>query len=55
MLDVLTGPVPTQQAGWALQLPAPRPQRLQDYRVLMWMDDPYCAVDAATSVCSGAF
>lgn len=48
MLDVLTGPVPTQQAGWALQLPAPRPQRLQDYRVLMWMDDPYCAVDAAT-------
>lgn len=48
MLDVLSGPAPTQQPGWALQLPAPRPQRLQDYRVLMWMDDPYCPVDAAT-------
>jgi amidase len=52
MLDVLTGPTPTQAStpasGWALQLPPPRAQRLQDYRVLMWMDDPYCPVDSAT-------
>ena len=48
MLDVLTSPTPKQQPGWALQLPAPRAQRIQDYRVLMWMDDPYCPVDAAT-------
>lgn len=48
MLDVLGGPAPTQSPGWSLQLPAPRAQRLQDYRVLMWMDDAYCPVDAAT-------
>lgn len=48
MLDVLAGPPPPEQPGWALQLPAPRAQRLQDYRVLMWPDDPYCPVDVAT-------
>lgn len=48
MLDVVAGTPPHLQPGWALQLPPPRPQSLQDFRVLLWMDDPYCPVDAAT-------
>jgi amidase len=29
------------------ELPAPRRARLSDYRVALWLDDPYCPVDAA--------
>ncbi len=48
MLDVLLAPSPTRQPGWAVHLPAPKAQRIQDYRVLMWTDDPFCPVDTAT-------
>lgn len=38
-----------EEAGraWRLELPAPRHERLADYRVLAWIDDPACPVSAA--------
>ncbi|MCA9633865.1 MAG: amidase [Myxococcales bacterium] len=43
LLDVLLGP-PRERSAWSLKLPEP-PQRLEDYRVLLWTDDPLCPVD----------
>lgn len=47
-LSVLTGPSRDDGAGWRLELPAPRHQRLGDYRFGIWADDPYCPVSAET-------
>lgn len=45
-LDVLAGPDTARAAAWRLQLPPPRAQTWQDYRVAAWLDDEYCPVDA---------
>ncbi|HEV7627274.1 MAG TPA: amidase [Streptomyces sp.] len=47
-LGVLAGPSPEDSAAWRLELPAPRHDRLSDYRIGIWADDPYCRVDADT-------
>ncbi|MFV0126267.1 amidase [Streptomyces sp. HMX112] len=47
-LGVLAGPAPEDAAAWRLELPAPRHERLGDYRIGIWADDPYCPVDSAT-------
>ncbi|MCB5910842.1 amidase [Streptomyces pinistramenti] len=47
-LDVLAGPSPDDSAAWRLELPAPRHERLHEYRIGIWADDPYCRVDAET-------
>jgi amidase len=45
-LRVLAGPLPPQATGWRVELPPPRRAALSDYRVLAWLDDPACPVDA---------
>ncbi len=46
-LRVLAGRVAPEAAAWRAELPAPRRTALADYRVLAWLDDPACTVDAA--------
>lgn len=44
-LDVLTGPDANHAAAWHLRLPPPRRQRLSEYRIACWFDDPFCPVE----------
>lgn len=46
VLDLIAAPPATMQPGWRLDLPAPRRERLADFRVLMWTDDPDCPIDS---------
>ncbi|MFD7613633.1 amidase [Streptomyces sp. NPDC059828] len=48
LLGVLAAPAPAEAAAWRIDLPAPRHDRLADYRVGLWQDDPYCHVDEDT-------
>lgn len=45
LLDVVAGPSPLQQPGWQLKLPTPTQKKLEDFRVLLWIDDPLCPID----------
>ncbi|MEM8857876.1 MAG: amidase [Chloroflexota bacterium] len=45
-LDTLAGPEPLYAPGWKLDLPAARHQKLSDFRVGVWFDDPECEVDS---------
>lgn len=44
-LDVLAGPDDWYGVGYRLELPPPRQQRLRDFRVAAWLDDPACPID----------
>lgn len=46
LLDVIAAPSSAMQPGWCLELPAPRHERLSDFRVLMWTDDADCPIDS---------
>lgn len=46
-LDVLAGPDSASAVAWQLRLPAARGATLRDYRIAVWIDDPYCPVDGA--------
>lgn len=46
LLDVIAAPSSTMQPGWRLDLPAPRRERLADFRVLMWTEDADCPIDS---------
>jgi amidase len=46
MLDVLAGPSPSMAGAWKIQLPAATQTQLSEFRVLMWLDDPLCPIDA---------
>ncbi|MDJ0343498.1 amidase [Streptomyces sp. H10-C2] len=48
LLSVLAGPAPADAPAWRVELPSPRHNRLGGYRIGIWPDDPYCAVDSAT-------
>ncbi|MGH8442302.1 MAG: amidase [Nevskiaceae bacterium] len=45
-LRVAAGPLAPAATGWRVELPPPRRTALSDYRVLAWLDDPACEVDA---------
>ena len=45
-LDIMAGPDALSRAGWALELPPPRAERLKDFRVAYWLDDPLCPIDS---------
>lgn len=45
LLDVLVGPGPGQGPYWSLDLPAATQERLSDFKILWWMDDPECPID----------
>lgn len=44
--DLLTGPSPSEATGWRLELPAARHERLADFRVALWLDQPGRPVSA---------
>jgi amidase len=46
LLDVLAGPDEADATAWRLALPPPRRQALRDYRVAVWLDDPFAPVGA---------
>jgi amidase len=46
LLDVMAGPVGEAAKAWSVRLPPPRHERLSDYRVAVWLDDPLCPVDS---------
>jgi amidase len=50
-LGVLAGPAPDRAAAWRLELPPPRHAALSDYRVAVWLDDPFCPTDSAVRTC----
>jgi len=45
-LDVIAGPDTLARDGWALELPPPRSEKLEDFRVAYWLDDPLCPIDS---------
>jgi amidase len=44
-LDVLAGPDAAMVTAWRLRLPPARGRALSDYRVAVWLDDPFSPVD----------
>ncbi|WP_284455152.1 amidase [Alloalcanivorax xenomutans] len=44
-MEILAGPDQDEGTGWRLQLPEPRHQQLESFRVAAWLDDPRCPVD----------
>jgi amidase len=44
-LEILAGPNRWDYPAWRLELPPPRRQRLTEYRVAAWLDDPRCGVE----------
>jgi amidase len=48
-LGVLAGPDRWNSPAWRLELPPTRADRLADFRIAAWLDDPWCPVDADTS------
>jgi amidase len=45
-LDVLAGPDDWHASAWSLELPPARHDRLEDFRVAVWLDEPSCPIDA---------
>ncbi|MFP4533507.1 MAG: amidase [Desulfobacterales bacterium] len=45
-LEIIVGPEAPNQQAWTIKLPPPRRQRLADYKIGLWLDDPACPVDA---------
>jgi amidase len=43
-LGVLAGPAEAAARAWRLALPPPRRRHLREYRVALWLDDPFCPV-----------
>jgi len=55
LLGVQAGPSADRARAWRLDLPAPRREKLSDYRVAAWLDDDEFPVDPGVhSVLSGA-
>ncbi|MCG6909102.1 MAG: amidase [Deltaproteobacteria bacterium] len=46
-MDLLVRPDRAQRAAWKVNLPLPVKKRLKDFRIGLWLDDPFCPVDAA--------
>ncbi len=46
LFDILVGASPATQPGWTGNLPRPRHEHIHQYRVLLWVDDPDCPIDA---------
>ena len=45
LLDILAGPDEQQRTAWRLEIPQPRHNKLQDFRVAVWLDEPDCPID----------
>lgn len=49
LLGLLAGPNPDDAVAWRLALPAPRATRLDEFRVVAWLDDEFSPVDPAVA------
>lgn len=47
LFELLSGPDSFQMKGWKLELPPPRAESLDSFRVAVWLDDSRFPVDAA--------
>ncbi len=47
LLDILAGPDQQQRVAWSVQLPRPRHEKLQDFRIAFWLDESECPIDAS--------
>ena len=45
LLDILAGPNEQERVAWQLKLPQSRHEKLQDFRVVIWLDEPDSPVD----------
>jgi amidase len=45
-LGVLAGPDDWHATAWTVDLPSARHDRLEDFRVAVWLDEPACPIDA---------
>jgi amidase len=45
-LDVLLGPDEWEARAWRVELPPPRRERIEDYRLALWLDDPLCPIQS---------
>ena len=45
LLDVLVAPPPMLETGWKVDLPTTSKQSLDQFKVLLWMDDDLCPID----------
>ncbi len=45
-IEVMAGPDELSANAWKLELPPPRAERLENFRVGWWFDDPLCPVDS---------
>jgi amidase len=48
-MRVLAGPDGPQDAAWRTELPAPRHQRLAEFRIAVWAESPLCEIDASVA------
>lgn len=48
-LDILAGPIGDQAKAWRLALPPSRATTLADFRIGVWLDDPFCPIGDETS------
>ena len=46
-MDLLVRPDRALRDAWQISLPLPTKERLKDYRIGLWLDDPFCPVDNA--------
>lgn len=46
-MNLLVRPDRAQRAAWQIHLPPPPKKSLGAYRIGLWLDDPYCPVDAS--------
>ncbi len=51
VLQIAVGPLKPNQTAWNFKLPAARREKLEDYRIGLWLDDPDFPVDAAVGDC----
>ncbi len=45
-MRLIVKPGLAQRSAWRIELPPPLKKNLKDYRVGLWLDDPFCPVDA---------
>ena len=49
VMDLIVKPGVPQRKAWNITLPPPRKERLKDYRIGLWLDDPAFPVDDAVA------
>lgn len=49
VLPIIAGPNTSAGIAWRLELPPPRAESLDGYRIAAWLDDPYSPIDDQTA------